>query len=900
MLRNARRLFALSLLPLALDACGADDSAPADGACLDSKSRAECLPPYLHGKSDSIDPCAEGGWYDDDKCDDAGYCAYPDPDCGPDTNACGDTPDTEGMSWDGDPKVGCRLVGADDDVEVILTDPFCDVCTASDKSILKARSKMVAKVVELIDAAETSVDLAQFTFSVSEIADALDRAHQRGVKVRLAMDAGQDKPGTRSTQLKDKGLDVVFVQGKPSGSRFGIQHAKFILVDGRILLTGSANYSSTGTSINEENAILLRGTPVHPLITGFACHFEAMREKNPDAAGACSNERVAFSPSSAGRTLIRDQIRAAKTRIDVIMHHFTFGDLVKELRNAAQRGVEVRVLLNETTRDEHSGGKWDDLLAAGGTIRYKRVNTAEYQLLHHKLAIIDGRILLNGSGNWSGTGFFANFENYGIYRNAKILRRFRALFHRLWHWSLEGAFLDANQDAATQHATTTKTYFGNLHAHFHAEENGVALDDGKPERKNEAGEVVPVDVPEAVDAAARQAFEYARDKGGLDFIALSPHCRDGGEDPDDNANMTPGGYARMMEAARAVSTPDFLALSSMEWSTNSTGNHVGIFGSRAIAKTDRGRFDSLYSDFLPSRDAQGDRPVFMLNHPKTFPRDPAVLKGSWDMVFGVNLLEIEKAGERNKKFNDFGIDDYFPLKAKRDAWIRGEAVPDENTVNETWANLIAEADPYARLVEVTLNRGTDLGSEVPQNPSIVESSTEPGVFTRRTHVPDYQYFLTRGFHVAPVASHDNHFANWGTGHTSRTALIAHALSELRALDAIEQREIYASEDENLVLRSYAFDRVPMGSFIASPGADVPVRVFVEDPDYAGPFDVRVYAGRVGQDGVALVSEQAAASPGWQSFNLTFAEPGEHFFYVEVHATGTDRQAWSAPIWIERI
>ncbi|MEZ4220536.1 MAG: phospholipase D-like domain-containing protein [Polyangiaceae bacterium] len=896
---SLRRLLFLALLPLAMHACSGDESPPSSGSCASGDR--SCLPPYLHGKSDSVDPCAQGGWYDDDKCDDGGYCAFPDPDCGPDSNACGDTDASEGMTWSGDAKEGCRLIGADDDIEVVLNEPYCDVCTAVDKNVLKARSKLVAKLVELIDGATTSVDLAQFTFSVAEIADALERAHARGVKVRLAMDSAQNQPGTRAQQLQAKGVEVSFVEGKPSGSNAGLQHAKFVLVDGRTLLTGSANYSSTGTTINEENAILLRGNSAHALIQGFSCHFEAMVQHNPDGAGACSNERVAFAPSGAPRSFIRDQLRAAKSSIDVIMHHFTFTDLVKELRNAAQRGVRVRVLVNATTRSEHQGGVWNELIAAGGRLRYKQVNEAEFQLMHHKLAIVDGRVLVSGSGNWSGTGFFNNFENYALYRQASVLRSYRSLFHRLWTWSLEAPFLDAMQDAATQHQATTKTYFGNLHAHFYAKQSDVALDDGKPERRDDAGQSVPVSIPGAVGDAARHAFEYARDVGKMDFMALSPHCRDGGEDPGDDANMSPEGYAAMSDAARAVSTPEFLALPSMEWSTNSAGNHIGIFGSRVIAKTDRGRFDSMYGQFLPSRDAQGDRPMFMLNHPKTFQSDPAVLAGSWDMVFGVNLLDIPKASERDKKFNDFGIDDYFPLAGQRDSWLRGEAVPDEAVVDETWRNLLKEAGPYARLAEVTLGRGTDLGSETPQNPSIVESFEQPGTFERRTHVrPDYEYFLSRGFHVAPAANHDNHFANWGSGHTSRTALIAAGLSEAQALDAIEQREVYASEDENLVLRVYAFGRVPMGGSIQSPDSSVPLRVYVEDPDYAGPFDVRIYAGSIGKREVTLVSELPGVGAGWQSVSLSLPDIGEHFFYVEVHATDVDREAWSAPIWVERI
>ena len=74
-------------------------------------------------------------------------------------------------------------------VEVLLTDPHCDLCTGADKDVLRARSRIVARVVELIDGAERSVDIAQFTFSVREIEEAIVRAHGRGVAVRLAMNA---------------------------------------------------------------------------------------------------------------------------------------------------------------------------------------------------------------------------------------------------------------------------------------------------------------------------------------------------------------------------------------------------------------------------------------------------------------------------------------------------------------------------------------------------------------------------------------------------------------------------------------------------------------------------------------------------------------------------------------
>ena len=894
----------LSVSTLQLPGCGSE-SAPADSdACSAPSARASCVPAYPKGKSDAPDPCAINGWYDDESgfCDDPyGYCAAPDPDCGPDPEACGDTPESEGKIWKGSAKQGCIGPGAGDgdDIELLLTEPYCDVCTDQDKAVLKPRSPMVKKVVDLIDGAQVSVDVSQFTFSVTEIVDALLRAHGRGVKVRLAIDSAQNNPDSKATALAKQGVDVRFVAGKPSGPEGkGLLHAKFVLVDGKTLLSGSNNYSSTGTTINEENAILVRGAADHPLIQGFSCHFAAIWASDHAASGACSNPSVAFTPSTAPIKLLKDRIKASKKSVDVIMHHLTFTDLVKELRNAAKRGVQVRVLVNATDRAEHTGAAWNELAAAGGRIRYKQVNPATYQLMHHKLVIIDGRLMVDGSGNWSGSAFFNNFESYMVIDHPRVMERMRELYHRLWTWSLSGASLDQGRDAAQQHVDETHAYFGNLHAHFHAQDNGVALDDGKAEKKDASGQIVPVSVPSEVGAAARDAFEYSRDAGQLDFQTLSPHCHDDGAGSD-GANMTEAGFASLVQAAEASTSPKFVAMAGMEWSTNSLGNHVGVVGARTIAKTERGRFDLFYGGYLPEREAAGDRPMVMLNHPKTFRTSEDSLEGSWDMVFGVALTNIPKQSERGHKFNDYGIDDFEPLKDVRPSWIAGTSLPDPVIVDKTLATVWASAAPYVRTMEVTLGRGTDLAGEVPTNPSLVEDLQNPGTLVRRTRISDFDFFLTRGFRIAPTASHDNHYANWGLGHSSRTVVMAESLSEAALVGAIEQREVFASEDQNLSVRFYAAGRVPMGGRTQTPSGSVAARVWLADPDYSGPFQLRVFHGTLGGK-VELASELADLSAGWQQLDLAVAAPGEHFFYVEVLEVDANRAAWTAPIWIERI
>jgi len=790
-------------------------------------------------------------------------------------------------------------------IDTVFNEPYCDVCSADDKAFLQSRSPMVARIVSLIDGAQESVDIANYTFSVKAIEEAILRAKQRGVTIRVAMDKGQEAADTVATRLSAAGVDVRFVAGGGDPAAPGLQHAKFMLVDKLTLLTGSNNWSSTGTSINEESAIVIKSVEADPIVSGFTCHFTAIWDRKPGDAGACSNSEVAFSPSSKPIALIKEEIGRAQKTIDVLMHHFVFDDLVTELAKAAERGVRVRVIVNVADRQEVTGAKWDRLLAAGGQLRFKQDNSDLYQLMHHKLAVIDDRVVVNGSGNWSGSAFFKNFENYVRYRDPRISRPYVALYDRLWLWALSGASLDAGKTAAQQHADETRVFFGNLHAHFAANAEGAALDDGKAMRSDASGTMVPVDVGMTPSDAARYAYEYARDEGGMDFLALSPHtCDDAPAEAGDNANMLPEQYKALTGVANDVtktSSGTFVAIPAMEWSTNSAGNHVNIFGSAELAKVERGRFDTLFDEFLPGREYMGDAPRLQLNHPRTFKSGTnPTLDGNWDQIFDVSLRDIPSQADREKKFNDFGLDDYAPLKDELPSWIAGDKLPDRSVVKQTLANLESAGRPYVRLFEVLVGKGTSITGENRENSSLSVNS-DTGVVERYTRVhSDWDYYLLNGFKTAPTAPHDNHYANWGTGHSTRTGIIAPALTEASLLEAIDQRAVFASEDEELQVRVYADKRVPMGSSFITHAVSTTLDVNLSDADYTGSFDVVVYGGSVGGDAVREVARATLTGGSWQQITVPLAAMGEQFLYLEIKEPSPDRMAWSAPIWMNRI
>ena len=105
---------------------------------------------------------------------------------------------------------------------------ICDVCTAADKTLLQERSPITAKLVALIDGAQTSIDIANYTFSVRAIEEAILRAKPRGVTIRVAMDKGQEIADTVATRLAAAGVDGALHRGwrQPGGPAAREVHAR--------------------------------------------------------------------------------------------------------------------------------------------------------------------------------------------------------------------------------------------------------------------------------------------------------------------------------------------------------------------------------------------------------------------------------------------------------------------------------------------------------------------------------------------------------------------------------------------------------------------------------------------------------------------------------------------------
>lgn len=127
--------------------------------------------------------------------------------------------------------------------------------------------------------------------------------------------------------------------------------------------------------------------------------------------------------------ILQTELSKTEKTLDIAVSWFTNHALYRLVGELADKGVKVRLLINNDS--VNNGGyclDFNQLLAKG-----VRMSLVEYpHMLHHKFCVIDGLTVINGSYNW--TRFSGkNYENLTLFRQQQaVAGAFTAEFENLW------------------------------------------------------------------------------------------------------------------------------------------------------------------------------------------------------------------------------------------------------------------------------------------------------------------------------------------------------------------------------------------------------------------------------------------------------------------------------------
>lgn len=151
--------------------------------------------------------------------------------------------------------------------------------------------------------------------------------------------------------------------------------------------------------------------------------------KTLDAANATAAvvSSAYFSPGDACLRRLSDLMRGCRATLDVCV--FTIADdrLTDAILDCHARGVRVRVV-SDNDKQYDAGSDIARLRSHGVPVR---LDDAPHHM-HHKFALADGRLLANGSFNWTRSATRDNDENLVVTDDANLARVFALQFEKLW------------------------------------------------------------------------------------------------------------------------------------------------------------------------------------------------------------------------------------------------------------------------------------------------------------------------------------------------------------------------------------------------------------------------------------------------------------------------------------
>jgi phosphatidylserine/phosphatidylglycerophosphate/cardiolipin synthase-like enzyme len=121
---------------------------------------------------------------------------------------------------------------------------------------------------------------------------------------------------------------------------------------------------------------------------------------------------IHFSPKGGCADVVVNAINAAKNQILVMAYSFTYDPIVKALMEAHARGLDVELIFDKSNEA--------DLRSDMPRCIEKKMKVlvdAEHAIAHNKVMIIDQKVVITGSFNFTRQAEDANAENLIVIRN---------------------------------------------------------------------------------------------------------------------------------------------------------------------------------------------------------------------------------------------------------------------------------------------------------------------------------------------------------------------------------------------------------------------------------------------------------------------------------------------------
>lgn len=285
-------------------------------------------------------------------------------------------------------------------------------------------------LAEAIRQARLSVNLAAYDLDLWSIRDALIDAYRRGIRVQMVTDS-DNLAEAEIQDLIEAGIPVI------GDRREGLMHNKFVIIDGRDVWSGSMNLTVNSAYRNNDNLIQIHSPE---LSLDYQVEFDEMFVDDQFGPGSPANTpnpvinianhqvEVYFSPEDEVEERIVALIQSAQESIQFLAYSFTSDKVAAAMLARAKEGVAVTGVFEAEQTQSNRGTEYEILRLAGLDVR----QDGNPRNMHHKVILIDGKITLTGSYNFTNNARTLNDENLLVIHDPLVTSYYQEEFHKIF------------------------------------------------------------------------------------------------------------------------------------------------------------------------------------------------------------------------------------------------------------------------------------------------------------------------------------------------------------------------------------------------------------------------------------------------------------------------------------
>jgi phosphatidylserine/phosphatidylglycerophosphate/cardiolipin synthase-like enzyme len=293
-------------------------------------------------------------------------------------------------------------------------------------------------IVDFIDGAKRRLEIAVQELDCMEIAEAIIRARQRKVVVKLVIEGDYltvkkavKNPFelTGENEVNRQIHDAILRSKIDTKSDFNpkIFHQKFLIRDGSAVLTGSTNFTKTGTSVNLNHIVIVHSRKAANIYTKEFKEIQKGRfgkqseghDPHPKSVTVSDIPiKILFAPDHNPEMEIMKQMLKAQKRIDFAIFTFAQSSGIDDtMISLCKSGIKIRGIMDI----QQANQKWAAThpIHQAGVELYIAKKKKKLNKLHHKLMVIDEQVLIVGSFNYTNPANLLNDENIMILGNLK-------------------------------------------------------------------------------------------------------------------------------------------------------------------------------------------------------------------------------------------------------------------------------------------------------------------------------------------------------------------------------------------------------------------------------------------------------------------------------------------------